>query len=78
MLYIASYIIIWCLLFFISLPIAIEEKEISDKNIYKKEITNINVLAKVIIVTLLSIPATYGFVYYFNKFIVNQILYIQS
>jgi len=74
MAYIASYIIIWWIVFFISLPIAIRETEISDDIVYKKEVTNLRLGLKAIIVTIISIPITYYFVHFFNQFLLSLVM----
>jgi len=71
--YVASYVVIWWLLFFIALPISISEEEISNEHIYKKEVTNIRLVKKIAIVTIIAIPIAYGLVHYFDQFLLNQI-----
>ena len=60
MLFAISYTMIWWLLFYIFLPIARYD--------YKKG-TGIKIKLKILVVSIVSVPVTHIFMYYFDDFI---------
>ncbi len=65
------YFLIWWILLFVSLPICIKEKETNTKKIYKKEITKIYLLPKLLIITITSLPLAYFFNEYLKEMIIE-------
>ena len=72
--YIITYTCIWWFLFFISLPIAIREKIITDnKDQFKKEVTKAHIWLKILIVTILSLPLTYFAKVWFDQILLDML-----